>query len=464
MAEPKRDELKLQQQRAILVAVQLPDSPVPKAHTLDELQGLVKTAGVKVVGTLLQSRERPDAATCLGKGKVEELKELIAATDAKLVIFDNNLTPAQGRNLETATESIIVDRSEVILDIFASHARTHEAQLQVELAQLLYFRPRLKRMWTHLERIEGGIGSGRGPGEKQLETDRRLVDQRVTELQRRLAEIEKRRQQTVARRSDRFAVSLVGYTNAGKSTLTNALTGSDVYVADQLFATLDTRTRRWKIPHWGDVLLSDTVGFIRELPHHLVASFRSTLEEARHADLLLHIVDAANMEAELQIQTVDRVLTEIGVEHDKMLLVFNKVDAVEDPSYLDVLRRKHPDAVSVSAHTGQGIDRLTQKVAERLGDGYVDARIETSVGNGKLLSFLARFAEVQSTEYQDSTVTLTCRIPRLNVARLPLEEATVTYLNGEQFPPISAMETGPTLWDAAGDPEDPFSASEQKSA
>ncbi len=464
MAEPKRDELKLQQQRAILVAVQLPDNPVPKAHTLDELQGLVKTAGVKVVGTLLQSRERPDATTCLGKGKVEELKELIAATEAKLVIFDNNLTPAQGRNLETATEAIIVDRSEVILDIFASHARTHEAQLQVELAQLLYFRPRLKRMWTHLERIEGGIGSGRGPGEKQLETDRRLVDQRVTELQRRLAEIEKRRQQTVARRSDRFAVSLVGYTNAGKSTLTNALTGSDVYVADQLFATLDTRTRRWKIPHWGDVLLSDTVGFIRELPHHLVASFRSTLEEARHADLLLHVVDAANMEAELQIQTVDRVLTEIGVEHDKMLLVFNKVDAVEDPSYLDVLRRKHPDAVSVSAHTGQGLEQLMQKVAERLGEGYVDARIETSVGNGKLLSFLARFAEVQSTEYQDSTVTLTCRIPRLNVARLPLEEATVTYMNGEQFPPISSLETSPTLWDTASDPEETFPASEQKSA
>ncbi|MDA0832473.1 MAG: GTPase HflX [Planctomycetota bacterium] len=451
MAEPKRDELKLHQKRAVLVAVHFPESPIPKEHVLDELQGLVKTAGVHVVGTLVQSRERPDPATCLGKGKVEELKTLIEQTDAKLVIFDNNLTPAQGRQLETSTNSVIVDRSEVILDIFASHARTHEAQLQVELAQLLYFRPRLKRLWTHLERIEGGIGSGRGPGEKQLETDRRLVDKRVDELKRRLAEIEKRRKQTVNRRNEQLTVSLVGYTNAGKSTLMNALTGSDVYVADQLFATLDTRTRSWKIPQWGDVLISDTVGFIRDLPHHLVASFRSTLEEARQADLLWHVVDASNLEAELQIQTVEHVLTEIGVPHERMLLVFNKIDAVEDPSYVDVLRRKHPDAVSVSARTGQGFDRLMKATADRLSDGYVDAIIETSAGNGRLLAFLARFAEVKGTEYHESRVTLNCRLPKRTADRLNLEDAVVSYPSDPLFAPILATEAGTTptkLWDS----------------
>ncbi|MEX0725618.1 MAG: GTPase HflX [Planctomycetaceae bacterium] len=463
MAEPKRDELKLHQKRAVLVAVHFPENPIPKEHVLDELQGLVKTAGVHVVGTLVQSRERPDPATCLGKGKVEELKELIEQTDAKLVIFDNNLTPAQGRQLETATDSVIVDRSEVILDIFASHARTYEAQLQVELAQLLYFRPRLKRLWTHLERIEGGIGSGRGPGEKQLETDRRLLDKRVDELKRRLGEIEKRRKQTVAHRSERLAVSLVGYTNAGKSTLMNALTGSDVYVADQLFATLDTRTRSWKIPQWGDVLLSDTVGFIRDLPHHLVASFRSTLEEARQADLLWHVVDASNLEAELQIQTVEQVLTEIGVPHDRMLLVFNKIDAVEDPSYVDVLRRKHPDAVSVSARTGQGFDRLMKATADRLADGYVDATIETSAGNGRLLSFLARFAEVRGTEYHDSMVTLNCRMPKRTADRLNLEDAVVTYHDGTPFEPILMGRPDARIqaWDDDA-PDEPVSTNERR--
>ncbi|MEX2287771.1 MAG: GTPase HflX [Planctomycetaceae bacterium] len=430
MADPKRDELTVQQKKAILVALVNPANKIGKDRALDELKGLAKTAGVRVADTLVQVRDTPDPATFLGSGKVEELNSLIALHGAELVLFDNNLSPAQGRNLETATNAVIVDRSELILDIFATTARTYEAKLQVELAQLLYFRPRLKRMWTHLERIEGGVGTGRGPGEKQLETDRRLIDRRVAELKRKLRAVEKRRRTTVAKRLDHPTVSLVGYTNAGKSTLMNALTGSNVFVADKLFATLDTRTRRWQLPHWGDVLLSDTVGFVRDLPHHLVASFRSTLEEARHADLLLHVVDASHPEAEQQLETVNRVLNEIGVEGRNTLLVLNKIDVCADRSMVDVLRLRNANVVTISAATGEGFDRLHQAVADRLADGYVNAAVETNVGNGRLLAYLAEHAEVTNTKYHDETrVTLNCRIPRTFVAKLQGDDTTVTLVS-----------------------------------
>lgn len=412
------------------MAVIDPQKKLDKDRVLDELRGLVKTAGVNVVGTLVQSRGRPEISTCLGKGKLEELKQLIAMTGAELVVFDNNLTPSQGRNLEKATDRVIVDRSEVILDIFASRARTYEAKLQVELAQLLYFRNRLKRMWTHLERIEGGVGAGRGPGEKQIETDRRLIDKRTAELKKKLLEVEKRRERTVANRNEHLTVSIVGYTNAGKSTLMNALTGSDVYVADKLFATLDTRTRRWHLPHWGDVLLSDTVGFVRDLPHHLVASFKSTLEEARHADLLLHVVDASDPEAERQIQTVDQVLDEIGVDHSNSLIVLNKIDAVADRSVVDVLRSRYEDSVTVSAVKGIGLDKLAEAVAARLASGYVEAEIETGVGNGRLFAYLAEHAEVVDKQYVDSRVTIRARMPRAVIDRLRNDETSISILNG----------------------------------
>ena len=394
MAQSQREQLKVQHQKAILVSVMSKDDRASKEHALDELKGLVKTAGAEVVGTLVQLREHPHPATCMGPGKLLEFKQLIGLHDAELVVFDNHLTPAQGRKLEEETNTVIVDRSEVILDIFATAARTHEAKLQVELAQLLYFRPRLKRMWTHLERIQGGIGTGRGPGEKQLETDRRLLDRRVSELKQKLAQIESRRERTVANRHDDMTVSLVGYTNAGKSTLMNALTNAGVYVADKLFATLDTRTRKWPIPHCGNVLVSDTVGFVRNLPHQLVASFRSTLEEARRADLLLHVVDASHPEAAQQIETVYKVLEEIGVDCDNVLLVLNKADAITDRSLLDVLRRKYENSISLSAKTGDGLDRLTEAVANRLSGGYVEAEIETGVGNGKLFAYLAEHGEI----------------------------------------------------------------------
>lgn len=401
------------------MAVIPPERKHEKDRVLEEIRGLVKTAGALPVAELVQVRDTPHPATFIGKGKLDELKQLIAATDAELVVFDNNLSPAQGRNLEKETDTVIVDRSEVILDIFASRARTHEAKLQVELAQLLYFRPRLKRLWTHLERIEGGVGAGRGPGEKQLETDRRLLDKRVAELKKKLAGVEKRRERTVAARHDFMTVSLVGYTNAGKSTLMNALTGADVYVANKLFATLDTRTRTWKIPHWGDVLLSDTVGFVRDLPHHLVASFKSTLEEARHADLLLHVVDAGDPAAEGQIQTVNQVLDEIGVSHEHTLLVLNKIDTCEDRAAIDILRAHHAESVSVSALNGNGLDRLAEMVAERLAHGYVQAEIETGVENGKLFNYLAEHAEVTGRDYiNGSRVVLRCRISRNALAQV----------------------------------------------
>lgn len=418
MAEPIRDSLKTQRRTAILVSVPDPSRNLGREHALDELQGLVKTAGVHVVGTLVQNREHPHPATCLGKGKLEELCELVDATEAELVIFDNNLTPSQGRNLETELNRIIVDRSELILDIFATHARTHEAKLQVELAQLQYTRTRLKRMWTHLERIEGGIGASRGPGEKQIETDRRLIDQRISELQTRLKEVEQRRERMVGQRDAYALVSVVGYTNAGKSTLMNALTGADVYVADQLFATLDTRTRKWTIPNWGAVLLSDTVGFVRDLPHQLVASFKSTLEEARQADLLLHVVDASNPEAEQQAATVEEVLGEIGVEIRNSILVLNKIDAVEDRSLVDVLRAKYTHAIAVSAREGTGLARLGQLTSELLSDGFVEVDVETSAGNGRMLAYLAEHANVLDRRYVDSNVILKCRVSRNWLPRL----------------------------------------------
>src|SRR5207302_2615591 len=346
--------LTVHRERAFLVSVALPERPWISTDPLEELHGLATTAGATVVGGLVQRRQTIIPATYIGKGKLDELKEQVQIADADVVIFDNDLSPGQVRNLEKATEVKVLDRSELILDIFATRARSVEARLQVELAQLEYSLPRLKRMWTHLSRYKGGIGL-RGPGETQLEEDRRLVALKIRDLKGRLRAVQARKHREVQSRSDEHTVSLVGYTNAGKSTLMNRLTGSDVIVKDQLFSTLDTRTRQWRLADWGRVLLSDTVGFIRDLPHHLIASFKATLEEARQARLLLHVVDASNPHAEEQIQAVVAVLKELGVDGKPTLLVLNKVDRVPDPSFLQVLEKHHPRAVAVSAVMGQGL-------------------------------------------------------------------------------------------------------------
>lgn len=411
MAELKSTAPLARREKTILVGVLLPLGDFNPEDPLDEIRGLAKTAGLEIVGSMLQRRPQPDIATYIGSGKVEELKGLVEAHEADLVVFDNDLGPAQVRNLEKALGVKVIDRTEVILDIFANRARTHEAHLQVELAQLEYALPRLKRLWTHLSRYKGGIGV-RGPGEKQLEEDRRLVTHRIQDLKSKLARVQARKEREVAGRGDVPTVSLVGYTNAGKSTLMNALTDAGVLVEDKLFATLDTRTRRWQFRGGGHVLLSDTVGFIRNLPHALVASFKATLEEARQADLLLHVVDASSPEAEKQVQAVRDVLAELGLVDHPTILVLNKADRVPDRSYLDVLKAHHDDAIAISAAHGDGLDRLEQAVREALHERALEAEVETGVANGRVLAYLAQHAQIRDQTFDDDRVLLHCRLPR----------------------------------------------------
>lgn len=401
---------------AVLVAVLLPNRP-REDTPLEELQGLAEAAGAVVVGRLIQRREAPNAATYIGQGKLHDLSEMVQHEGAEVVIFDNDLSPAQVRNLEKALGVKVLDRTEVVLDIFASRAQTYEARLAVELAQLEYLRPRLRRMWTHLSRQRKGIGL-RGPGEKQLEEDRRLVEKRIADLRAALREIERRKEREVAARSELPTVSLVGYTNAGKSTLLNALTDSDVFVEDGLFATLDTRTRRWQIPGWGAVLLSDTVGFIRDLPHHLIASFKATLEEAHQADLLLHVADGSNPAVAYQVASAYRVLEEIGIETKDMILLANKMDAVQDRAAFDGLLNRYPRAIPISARTGQGLDQLTDAVREALGRGFVDVDVEMAIENGRLLAFLAEHAEILSKQFHNHRMTVHCRIARRHLIQI----------------------------------------------
>ncbi len=418
-----KDRGKVESERAVLVGVFLAP-PADPEQPLAELGGLAATAGAAVVAELTQRRERPDQTTYLGSGKVRELAGLVAQRDADVVIFDNDLSPAQTRNLERALGVKVLDRSEVILDIFAARARTYEARLAVELAQLEYSLPRLKRMWTHLSRLKMGIGM-RGPGEKQLEVDRRLVEKRIHDLKQELLEIHRRRERQVAARHEHMTVSLVGYTNAGKSTLLNALTGADELAEDKLFATLDTRTRRWRLPGWGPVLLSDTVGFIRDLPHRLIASFKATLEETRQADLLLHVADASSPLVEQQIAAVRGVLAELGVDEKDALLVLNKIDALPDRADRDRLLARHPGAIAVSARRGTGLPALARAVSDCLGRGFRDVDVLTDPGNGRLLAWLGRHGEVLSRHFADDRVTIHCRIPAALLGRIAAGEAQV---------------------------------------
>lgn len=414
---------------AVLAGVVSPENRV-LGDPLEELEGLATTAGARVVGSLTQRRELPDKTTYLGKGKVDELRVLGEASDADVIIFDNDLTPAQTRNLEKATHLKVLDRTELILDIFASRAQTHEARLAVELAQLQYSLPRLKRMWTHLSRLKMGIGM-RGPGEKQLEVDRRLVEKRIHDLQTELDEVQRRKERQVAARGDRMTVSLVGYTNAGKSTLMNALTGAGVLAQDKLFATLDTRTRRWQLPGWGPVLLSDTVGFIRDLPHHLIASFKATLEESRQANLLLHVADASSPAVFEQIASVYKVVEELGIQAKDMLLVLNKVDALTDRGQLDGLLNRYPNGIPVSARSGQGLLQLSAAVSEALSRNFLDVDVETDVGNGRLLAYLSAHGEVLSKQFSETRVVVHCRIPQKHLASLNGDHTIVRpHVNG----------------------------------
>lgn len=428
--ENDRDNQSVHRERAVLVSVWLPHRPWVSEDPLDEIRGLATTAGALVVGSITQKRQEIHSGTYIGKGKLTELQELVKLTDADVVIFDNDLAPGQVRKLEQLSGVKVIDRSELILDIFATRARTPEAKLQVELAQLEYSLPRLKRMWTHLSRqVGGGLGM-RGPGETQLEVDRRLVSNRIRDLKSKLAVVQGRKEREVRTRAEEHTVSLVGYTNAGKSRLMNTLTGSDVYVEDKLFSTLDTRTRQWRIKDWGKVLLSDTVGFIRELPHHLVASFKATLEEARQARLLLHVVDASNPAAEEQIKSVMEVLEELGCAAKPTLLVLNKIDRLTDRTALHLLSAAHPKAVAISGATGEGIGDLCDAVIAALTADFIEARIVTAASNGRVLAYLNAHAEIYRQEYKDDQASILCRLPRHLLHHIQEAGVTIQTLEG----------------------------------
>ena len=409
----------LASERSILARLILPKD-IAAEDPFDELNGLATTAGTTVVGSVIQRREHPDQTTYLGKGKVTELLGLIEMQNADVVLFDNDLNPSQTRNLERALNIKVIDRSELILDIFASKAQTHEARLAVELAQLEYSLPRLKRMWTHLSRQSMGVGM-RGPGEKQLEVDRRLAEKRVQDLKAELEKVEKRKAREVASRSDTFSVSLAGYTNAGKSTLMNVLTNANVEAVDRLFATLDTRTRKWMLPGWGPILLSDTVGFIRNLPTTLVKAFRATLEEVVEATILLHVVDASSQHAEHQTAHVLKVLSEIGAGGTRQILVLNKADLLlpgEDTSQLAqrILGECHvageTKPLAVSARTSEGLEALVSLLDEMLGlDPVSRATFRFPAGNGALLNTLHEQARVIETRYLDELCEVEAEVP-----------------------------------------------------
>ncbi|HZP93472.1 MAG TPA: GTPase HflX [Burkholderiales bacterium] len=360
--------------RAIAVSLDFgaPDYP----ESVEEIHRLAHSAGALVVDVVKGRRQRPDPATFAGSGKVEEIGQRLSNTGAGLVIFDHDLSPAQQRNLEKRLSCRVVDRTSLILDIFAQRARSHEGKLQVELAQLEHMATRLVRGWTHLERQKGGIGL-RGPGETQLETDRRLLARRVKVLKDKLDVVQRRRatQRRARARSSTFSVSLVGYTNAGKSTLFNCLTHGTAYAADQLFATLDTTTRRLHTPAGKGVVVSDTVGFIRDLPHTLVAAFRATLDETVRADLLLHVVDASSPVRDAQIQQVDKVLAEIGADLVPQILVYNKIDAMGLDPGVERGRYGKIQAVRVSALTGTGIESLRALLEEAQVVPHKDAAV-----------------------------------------------------------------------------------------
>jgi GTP-binding protein HflX len=424
----QRTDFSVQREKAVLVGVHLPPYSDRGDEPLAELASLAKTAGAKVVGSVVQRRQKIDPAFYIGKGKAQEVRNLADGLDADVLIFDNDLSPAQIRELETIAERKILDRSELILDIFASRAKTHEARLQVELAQLEYTAPRLRGMWTHLERIAGagggtaagsvgGIGT-RGPGERQIEIDRRLVNDRIAHLKKQLRQIDKRRVREVKSRQDFFSISLVGYTNAGKSTLMNALTGTDVLTEDKLFATLDTKTSKWNIDKRDHVLLSDTVGFIQDLPHHLVASFRATLEETIHANLLLHVVDGSSPEADAQFAAVNGVLNELGCADIPTIVVMNKADAAQDDVMMRVFQYRQTDPIAISAKTGQGLEDLVTRVQGHVRQNRTRVHLRLHVAAGKALAEIDQHAEVLERHYDDTDVHMTISISQAQLSRL----------------------------------------------
>ena len=424
--EKLRETLRVRKERAILVAGLL--SSQGDGDNLAELTALAESAGAVVVDKFQQKIRSINPARYIGKGKADQLAERVKRFKADVVIFDNDLSPAQIRGLEEIVHIKVLDRSELILDIFATRAKTRQAQLQVELAQLEYTYPRLIRMWGHLDTLAGAGGATaagavgaigtRGPGEQQLEIDRRLVSKRIIDLRRELANIDRRRVREIDARRGMFKICIVGYTNAGKSTLLNALTDAGALVEDRLFATIDTRTRKWAPARGAEVLLSDTVGFVKNLPHQLVASFKATLEEAVNADLLLHIIDSSNPEVLKQIESVEKVLGEIGCGEKPILKVLNKVDAVKNIGDFEILQTLFPEAVCISAKTGFGLGKLAEAVLTKYRGGEVLLRVTISQSNGKIQSFLRAYGQILKEQYSDGLVLIDAKLGRNQLADL----------------------------------------------
>jgi GTPase len=416
---------KISKDRVILAALKLQaTSLTTMTESLDELKALCHSAGGEVVGTITQSIDRVHRGHLFGAGKVGEIKELCAETNASLIIYDGDLAPSQQEKLEEMIDVAVIDRPALILDIFARHARSREAITQVQLAQLEYLLPRLAGHWSHLERQEAAIGT-RGPGETQLESDRRLVRKKITELKKMLEKIDQERETQRKRRSHKVNFCLVGYTNVGKSRLFNRLTGEQTYVADKLFATLDSTTRRLPIGGKEEILLTDTVGFIRKLPVDLVASFRSTLKEANTADMLLHVVDISAGDIDEKIGTVNHVLTDIGCGEIKRLLVFNKADLVDNPELRRNMLARYHDCHFVSAKTGEGIDTLFEKLESIAAGLYSIIKARIAQTDQQAIGLLAKVMQITASTIEDGDMVFEGKLQKNEIPKL--EKAGVRF-------------------------------------
>jgi GTP-binding protein HflX len=405
-------------ERAMLVSLDTKEysKEVVEEH-LAELEELANTAGAETVFKIVQSKARMDSAYYIGKGKAEELAQLVELNEINIIIFDDDLTPVQIRNLSDLFKRKVIDRSGLILDIFASRAKSKEAKTQVELAQLQYLLPRLTRAWTHLSKQYGGIGT-KGPGETQIETDRRIIRTRISHLKEKLTQIESQRTTQSAGRKNATRIAIAGYTNAGKSTLFNLLTSADVFAEDKLFATLDSTTRTLDVHETEKILLSDTVGFIRKLPPQLVASFKSTLSEVREADIIFHVIDVSHPFYEDQLKVVEDTLKEFGSKDKKVVRIFNKVDLVKDKAKIDFIRNTHKDSVMISATRGINISALKSMLNDIIEDQFLEVKITLNVSESKKVSQIHSLSEVLTIEYDEDNIKIHYRTSKQNADKI----------------------------------------------